>query len=124
LIATQDPKKITYKDDQGHSDDIAGVSIHVNALFNLVEKALAAGPTKLGKYADGGYYASEDAFANGWKGYASLFVSNGNIVSVYWSALNEANEDKKAYDMAGKYNMVKFGKAHAEWYQQADKAEA
>jgi major membrane immunogen (membrane-anchored lipoprotein) len=124
LIATQDPKKITYKDDQGHSDDIAGVSIHVNALFNLVEKALAAGPTKLGKYADGGYYASEDAFVSGWKGYASLFVSNGNIVSVYWSALSEANEDKKAYDMAGKYNMVKFGKAQAEWYVQAEKAEA
>ena len=124
LLATQDPKKITYKDDQGHTDDIAGVSIHVNALFDLAAEALAAGPTTLGSHADGGYYASDAEFANGWKGYVSLLVNNGNLVSVYWSALNEANEDKKVYDMAGKYNMVAYGKAQAEWYQQAQKAEA
>jgi len=124
LLATQDPKKITYKDDQGHTDDIAGVSVHVNALFDLAAEALAAGPTTLGSYADGGYYASDAEFANGWKGYVSLLVNNGNLVSVYWSALNEANEDKKVYDMAGKYNMVAYGKAQAEWYQQAQKAEA
>jgi hypothetical protein len=30
-------------------------------------------------------------------------------------------DDKKAYDKAGKYNMVKFGKAQDEWYVQAQK---
>ncbi|MFA7643308.1 MAG: hypothetical protein WCY74_08520, partial [Sphaerochaetaceae bacterium] len=49
----------------------------------------------------------------------SLLVKDGNIVNVYWSAVNEAGDDKKAFDMAGKYNMVKFGGAQAEWYQQA-----
>jgi len=125
LIKIQDPKKITYKDDQGHTDDFAGASIHVDTLFNLAQEALAAGPVELGPYTDGGYYASEDAFgSSGWKGFVSLLVKDGNIVNVYWSAVNEAGDDKKAFDMAGNYNMVKFGGAQAEWYQQAAAVES
>ena len=124
LIEVQDPAKITYKDAEGHTDDIGGVSIHVNSLFELTEKALAAGPVSLGPYTDGGYYASDDAFgSSGWKSFVSFLVKNGNIVEVYWSAVNEAKDDKKAFDMAGNYNMVKFGGAQAEWYQQAASVE-
>lgn len=124
LIEVQDPAKITYKDDEGHTDAIGGVSIHVNSLFNLAAEALAAGPVELGPFADGGYYASEDAFSSsGWKAYVSLLVKDGNIVNVFWSAVNEAGDDKKTYDMEGKYNMVKFGGAQAEWYQQAESVE-
>lgn len=124
LIKIQDPTKVSYKDADGHTDEIAGVSIHVDALFDLTAEALAAGPVAYGPYTDGGYYASEDEFSSsGWKGFVSLFVKNGNIVNVYWSAVNQANEDKKAFDMAGKYNMVKFGGAQAEWYQQAASVE-
>ena len=46
LLETQDPKKITYKDDNGHTDDISGATIHVNDFYALVEKAFAAGPKK------------------------------------------------------------------------------
>ncbi|MDC7238284.1 MAG: hypothetical protein PQJ45_10985 [Sphaerochaetaceae bacterium] len=123
LMETQDPSQISYKDDEGHTDDIAGVSVHVNALFNLADAALKAGPVEMGPYTDGGYYASYDEFANGWKEYVSLFVQNGNIVDVYWSALNEDGEDKKDYDMAGNYKLVELGGAQAEWYEQAALAE-
>ena len=123
LIATQDPTKTTYNKD-GYTDEIAGVSIHVNALFELAKKALASGPVVLGPYANGGYYATEDEFdTSGWKSFISLFVSNGNIVSVNWSAVNKDGEDKKAIDKAGKYNMVAYGKAIDEWYVQAERIE-
>ena len=40
LIEIQDPTSITYVDDAGHTDDIAGVSINVDTFFELAEKAL------------------------------------------------------------------------------------
>ena len=124
LIDVQDPSAITYKDDDGHTDDIAGVSIHVDALFDLAAEALEAGAVELGPYADGGYYASEDEFSSsGWKGYVSLLVKDGNIVNVYWSAVNEAGDDKKVYDMEGNYQMVARGGAIDEWYVQAERVE-
>ncbi len=124
LIKTQDPSAITYTDNEGHTDAISGVSIHVNSLFNLVDEALKAGPQAIGPYTDGGYYAIQDSFgSSGWKEYVSLFVENGKIISAYWSALNEAGDDKKAYDMAGKYGMKTKAGAQAEWYEQAAKVE-
>ena len=45
LISTQDPKKISFKED-GYTDDIAGATIKVNDFYALVEKALAAGVKK------------------------------------------------------------------------------
>lgn len=123
LLQTQDTQKIRYTDAEGATDDIAGVSIHVAPFFTLSEKALQGGPIQSGPYTDGGYYAEASNFDEGWKGVVSLLVSNGNIANVYWSGLNVQNEDKKEYDMAGKYNMVAYGKAQAEWYEQAEKAE-
>ncbi|WP_320127460.1 hypothetical protein [uncultured Sphaerochaeta sp.] len=123
LISTQDPAKISYKDSEGHSDDIAGVSIHVSPFFKLAAKALANGPVGRGSLTDGAYFAIQDDYASGWKDFVSFTVINGRIAGVDWSGVNTAGEDKKAYDKAGKYNMVKFGKAQAEWYEQATKAE-
>ena len=124
LLALQDPTAITYKDDEGHTDDIAGVSVHVNGLFNLAEKAMASGPVGRGPYADGAYFAIDEQFASsGWKEYVSLTVLNGRIAAINWSAVNRAGEDKKAVDKAGNYNMVKFGKAQDEWTVQAARAE-
>ncbi|HKM06017.1 MAG TPA: hypothetical protein VJ869_03415 [Sphaerochaeta sp.] len=125
LITTQDPKAISYTNAAGNTDDIAGVSVHVNGFFTLAEKALAAGPIGRGPYTDGAYFAIEDQFASsGWKEYVSLTVLNGRIASINWSAVNRAGDDKKAFDKAGNYNMVKFGKAQDEWYVQAKRAEA
>ncbi len=125
LIKVQDPTAITYKDERGHTDDIAGVSIHVVELFGLAEKALAAGPVGRGPYEDGAYYYFDDDFAgSGWKEYVALTVVNGNIVSANWSAVNRTGDDKKAYDAAGKYGMVEYGSAQADWSDQARLAEA
>ena len=124
LLATQDPTAITYKDADGHTDDIAGVSIHVDGFFTLAEKALKAGPVGRGPYADGVYFAIDDEFASsGWKEYVSLTVLNGRLAAINWSGINRAGYDKKAFDKAGNYNMVKFGKAQDEWSVQAAKAE-
>jgi len=123
LISIQDPSKVEYSDAEGHTDAISGVSIHISDFISLADAALKAGPVTIGPYNDGGYYSTKDTFENGWKEYVSLFVKNGNIVDVYWSAVNEAGDDKKAFDMEGNYNMVKFGGAQAEWYEQAALAE-
>lgn len=123
LISTQDPSKVRYTDAAGSVDDIAGVSIHVKGFFDLAAKALAAKPVGKGPYADGAYYASDDQFHNGWKENVSLTVINGYIAAANWSAVNENGEDKKAYDKAGNYNMVKFGGAIDEWYVQAGRVE-
>ncbi len=108
----------------GTVDEIGSVSIHVDSFNDLVAKALAAGPVGRGPYSDGAYFAIDDAYDNAWKEFVSLTVINGRIAGAYWSALNTNNDDKKAYDKAGKYNMVKFGNAKAEWYEQASDVES
>lgn len=88
------------------------------------EQQPAAGGEQSGKYADGAYYA-EGEFHNGWKEVVALKVEGGNIVDAEWNALPEAGGlDKKALDKAGKYGMVAKGGAQAEWWEQAEKAEA
>jgi len=42
LIEKQDPSAISYTDDEGHTDAISGVSIHVVEFFTLAEEALKA----------------------------------------------------------------------------------
>lgn len=42
LIEKQDPAAITYTDDEGHTDAISGVSIHVVEFFELAAEALAS----------------------------------------------------------------------------------
>ncbi|MFA7672072.1 MAG: FMN-binding protein [Sphaerochaetaceae bacterium] len=116
LISTQDPSKVT--------DSVSGVSIGTDEFVKLAAKALKAGPQKKGNYTDGIYYAIKDDFdSSGWKDYISVLILNGNIVDVYWSAFDKNNNDKKDYDRGGNYNMVKFGGAQAEWYEQAQRVE-
>ncbi len=40
LLKTQDPTDIEYTGEDGHTDSISGVSIHVKEFFSLAEKAL------------------------------------------------------------------------------------
>ncbi|WHX49786.1 FMN-binding protein [Paenibacillus woosongensis] len=124
LIEKQDTKAVTL-DDEGRTDAISGVSIHVNELFDLADKALAAGPIQPGPYKDGNYHAEADKFAekSGWKETVDVIVSAGNIVRVNFSGVNEAGEDKRQNSIDGKYGMVANGGAQAEWHEQAAKAE-
>ncbi len=124
LVETQDPTAISY-DAEGKTDDIAGVSIGVEEFVVLAEEALANGPVGKGQYADGAYYAEEEAFAKGWKYTASLTVVNGNIVAADWNGVNiNGGKDKDTLSADGEYGLVAKGGAQAEWHEQAAKAEA
>ncbi len=120
LLETQDPKDIEYKDDEGHTDAIAGVTIHVNDFYALVEKALAKGPVGYGMYKDGTYHAEEAEFSeNGWKEMIDVTVISGYITAVNWDPKNTEGESKKALSEDGTYGMVAKGGAQSEWHEQA-----
>jgi major membrane immunogen (membrane-anchored lipoprotein) len=109
-------------DAEGKTDTIAGVSIAVSDFTSLVEKALATGPVGTGKYVDGSFYAEQAAFdaQTGWKENASFTVVNGFVVAANWNGTSEATtKDKKTFSADGEYKMVEFGKAIAEWHEQA-----
>ncbi len=126
FLEVQDPTAIEYTDDEGHTDAISGVSIHVVEFFDLAEKALAQGPVGRGPYEDGHYYAEEDEFAeNGWKYTADVTVVNGYIVAANWNGIHaDGGDDKKTQSETGAYGMVEKGGAQAEWHEQAKAAEA
>ena len=117
LLRTQDPTQISYTSDRGHTDAIAGVSIHVIEFFTLVEEALAAGPVRRGPYRDGYYEAEENAFSanSGWKNFAAYTVVNGTIVQVNWNGKHKDGGDtKKIRSMEGAYPMVQNGGAQSD----------
>lgn len=124
LLEKQDPKDITLGED-GKTDAISGVSVHVNEFFDLADKALAAGPVELGVYKDGYYHAEGAEFdaKSGWKETADVVIAAGKIIHVNFSGVNAAGEDKKQNSIDGKYGM-KAGGASSEWHEQAAVAEA
>jgi len=127
LIEKQDPTAIKYSNDEGNTDAIAGVSIHVSDFFKLAEKALANGVVEKGAYKDGTYHAEQADFAeeSGWKETVDITVINGNIVSANWNGIHkDGGDDKKTQSISGAYGMVAYGNAQAEWHEQAVKAEA
>ncbi|MGF7050272.1 major membrane immunogen (membrane-anchored lipoprotein) [Paenibacillus sp. DS2015] len=125
LIEKQDPAAITLND-EGKTDAITGVSIHVNDLANLSKKALDAGPIEPGTYKDGSYHAEGDQFDadSGWKSTVDLTVANGKIIYAFFSGVNEAGDDKQAYSIDGKYGMKEKGGSVAEWHEEAQTAQA
>ncbi len=126
LIETQDPTAIEYSDDEGHTDAIASVSVHVSDFFELAKKALDNGPIEVGQYKDGAHHAEAKEFVNGWKETVDLTVLNGHIVSAYWDGINETDPEltKKAASVDGSYGMKEKGNAQTEWHEQAEIAEA
>ncbi len=119
LLKTQDPAAVRYTDEEGHTDDISGVSIHVKEFFILADKALKAGPVERGPYVDGAYHAEDAEFdKSGWKYFVDITVLGGNIVSVSWDEVNINGGDmKKTRSRNGKYVMVEGG---TPWHEQAE----
>ncbi|NMA68115.1 MAG: hypothetical protein GX958_01680 [Desulfitobacterium sp.] len=123
LIQTQDPEEINFINDDGNTDDIAGVTIKVHYFFDLAKKALDAGPVGKGKYQDGAYYAADAVPAkNGWKYFVSMTVVNGNIVAVDWNAVDLEGRLKDTLSEEGEYALAPGNQG--EWHEQGQKAEA
>ena len=125
LIENQTLAGINYTDEEGHTDTIAGVSVHVNDFEALVEKALSTGPVGTGMYKDGYFYAEQADFSDsGWKDTVSFTVINGNIVAANWNGISkDGDKDKKTASIDGDYGMVAYGKASSEWHEQAIEVE-
>ena len=123
LIEKQDPAAIAVKDD-GKTDAISGVSIHVKDFTSLAEQAISSGPAAPGTYKDGSYHAEGDAFdkESGWKPTVDITVANGKVIYAYFSGVNAKGEDKQTVSKEGKYGM-KAGGAQAEWHEEAIKAQ-
>lgn len=120
LLENQDFSAITLGDD-GKTDAISGVSIHINGFTELLDKAIAAGPVAAGPYKDGHYRAEADEFdANsGWKETADITVINGNIVAASWNGVHkDGGTDKITRSKSGEYGMKAKG-ASSEWHEQA-----
>lgn len=123
LKKTNDPAKIVFTDDNGHTDDISGVSIHVNDFYALANKALDAGPVKFGMYKNGMHQAEEADFAgSGWKSTIDIRVINGYIVNATWNGLHkDGGDDKITRSENGEYVMTEGG---TPWHDQAKSVEA
>ncbi len=127
LVKTQDIAFSKFND-EGGTDAITGASIHVKNFFDLVNKAIAAGPVQKGMYAkDGWFFAEQPDFdANtGWKDSVLLTVVNGTLVDAVWNAKNSdpAKKSKLLQALAGTYGMAAAAKL-GEWNVQAAAVQA
>lgn len=126
LVEKQDPTKIEYTDDEGHTDAITGATISVKPFFELAKKALDNGPVAKGSYKDGLYYAQAKEFEKSFKSMAHIAVVNGTIVAVDFNAIAEdpKNPDKDNYSKSGEYGLKAKANAQGEWHEEIAKAEA
>lgn len=128
LVKSQDLGFSKIKAD-GKTDAITGASVTVKEFFDLAKAAVAAGPVAKGPYSkDGRYYAEQAAFdpKSGWKDTVLVTVVNGSVVDAVWNGVykDKTKKSKIVDSTAGTYGMVKFGKAKAEWHEQAALATA
>ncbi|ERJ12592.1 hypothetical protein [Haloplasma contractile] len=76
---------INYNDDNGHTDEIADVTIHVNEFFELAKKALKAGPVMAPRGAelvDGFYFVTdEDTDADKYNMGTFIVVDNAIVLA-------------------------------------------
>jgi major membrane immunogen (membrane-anchored lipoprotein) len=127
LVKTQDVGFNKYKPDTT-TDAISGASIHVKSFFDLVNKALAAGPVARGIYKKDGWFFKEQAdfdAKTGWKDSVLVTVVNGTVVDVLWNGTNKDAKLKSKLVEAteGRYGMAKAAKK-GEWNVQAAAVEA
>jgi major membrane immunogen (membrane-anchored lipoprotein) len=122
LVKTQDPGFSKFKAD-GTTDAISGASLHVKGFYDLVNKALAAGPVAKGIYKkDGWFFKEQPAFdtQTGWKDSVLVTVVNGRVVDVLWNGTSKdpAKKSKLVEATSGRYGMAKAAKK-GEWNVQA-----
>jgi major membrane immunogen (membrane-anchored lipoprotein) len=127
LLKTQNPGFNKFKQD-GTTDAISGASLHVKNFYDLVNKAIAAGPVVKGIYKKDGWYFKEQSdfdAKTGWKDSVLITVVNGRIVDALWNGTNKdpAKKSKLIEAIEGRYGMAKAAK-NGEWNVQAAAVEA
>lgn len=73
------------------------------------------------KAKDGVYFAQESEYAkdSGWKDQVIVTVKGGKIASVLWNGVSNSGVADKLSVVPAGYDMVKYGKAKADWNVQA-----
>jgi major membrane immunogen (membrane-anchored lipoprotein) len=127
ILKTQDVGFNKFKAD-GTTDAISGASMHVQAFFGLLNKALASPAVPKGIYkTDGWYFAQQADFdaKTGWKDSVLITVVNGTIVDVLWNGSNKdaTKKSKLVEAIEGRYGMAKAAKL-GEWNVQAAAVQA
>ncbi len=127
LLKSQNPAFDKFNQD-GTTDAISGASLHVWIFYDLLKKALAAGPVAKGIYKKDGWYFKEQADFDkdtGWKESVLITVVHGTIVDVIWNGINKspALKSKLIEAQSGRYNMGKTAKK-GEWNVQAAAVQA
>jgi major membrane immunogen (membrane-anchored lipoprotein) len=127
LLKSQNPAFDKFNQD-GTTDAISGASLHVWIFYDLLKKALAAGPVVRGLYKTDGWFFKEQADFDkdtGWKESVLITVVNGTIVDVIWNGLNKSPglKSKLIEAQSGRYNMGKTAKK-GEWNVQAAAVQA
>jgi major membrane immunogen (membrane-anchored lipoprotein) len=122
IVKTQDVGFNKFKTD-GTTDAISGASIHVQAFFALVNKALASPAVPKGIYSKNGWFfktQSDFDAKTGWKDSVLITVVNGTVVDVIWNGTNTDTKMKSKLVEAieGRYGMIKAAKK-GEWNVQA-----
>jgi major membrane immunogen (membrane-anchored lipoprotein) len=116
-----------YIDEDGHTDAIAGVSIHVVEFFDLAEKALTSDAVPVGMYDDGYPMSSIEPDDKGWQYMSQFIVVNGTIVDANFNSqsITEVDEDGDPVDKKGlglEYGMIENAGSEYEWFEQANMA--
>jgi len=123
LISTQDTAFAKFTAD-GKTDAITGASMTVKGFYDLVRKAIAAGPVAKGTYRKDGWFYAKTATPDksGYMATALVTIVNGRIVSVSFNALHKDGGDSKLVRaVKGTYKM---GAKLGEWNVQIAKLEA
>ncbi len=75
------------------------------------------------KYKDGVYYAIGEP-SNDWRDFVVVTVEKGKIADAYWGGVNTVPQgDKFVLSQNGGYDMVAYGGAKSQWYEQAKACE-
>ena len=75
------------------------------------------------KYKDGVYFAKGE-FSNDWRDFVVVTVEKGKITDAYWGGTNTVPQgDKRVISENGGYDMVTYGGAKSQWFEQAKACE-
>ena len=75
------------------------------------------------KYKDGVYYAIGES-SNDWRDFVVVTVEKGKITDAYWGGVNTVPQgDKFVLAQNGGYDMVSYGGAKSQWFEQAKACE-